>query len=282
VSFSQVEQNNHRLDNEYKECCNKLHGDYGALECANEFSQKWDKEILKYYNALMNILDTNAQNNLKQTEDQWMKYRNMEYIFSRSLNNMQGTMYSRIRAQKNMRIVRARALELKSYYWIITEEEELPSYNPIKAIDSTKQQKNNSILPTPDTTFFNNPKPIAENIIEKYLRAYFEPTQPTKLITRGRSEYGEPVRNCHQEIIYGNISVETNSCDMMGIEQTFKFKNYAFEEIKRILKMLLKDNEHEIWNGYKYGPREEGAGDCYTELKEAEDQVIISYYCVGC
>jgi uncharacterized protein YecT (DUF1311 family) len=279
ASYSQVEQVKHPLDNVYKDCCNRNHGDYGASKCANEINQEWDKEILKYYNALMNILDSNVQKNLREAEKQWMEYRNAEYKFSRDLSNMEGTMYIRIRAQKNMRIVRARALELKSYYWIKTEENEPKDY---EAINLKKAQKIDSILPRPDSSFFNNPKPLAESIIEKYIKTYFKNTQPTKILERGRSEIGEPVRDCHQETIYGNISVETNSCDMMGIEQTFRFKNYAFVEIKRILKMLLKGNEHQIWNGNKYGPREEGAGDCYTELKEAEDQVIISYYCVGC
>ena len=278
TSFSQVEQTKHRLDDVYKECYSKHHGDFGALKCANEISQEWDKEILKYYNALMNILDTNAQNNLKQAEDQWMKYRNKEYIFSRKLYDMEGTMYSRIRAQKNMKIVRSRALELKSYYWILTEEDEPKIHNSTKDIEL---QKYNSVLPTPNSIFFNNPKPLAENIIEKYVKTYFETIQPIKLIARGRNEHEEPIWNCHQIASYGSISVETNFCDST-LSQSIRFENYSFEEVNRILKMLFKNNEYNIWNGNKYGPIEEGAGDCYTEIKKTENSIIINYYCVGC
>mgnify|MGYP001049780084 CR=1 FL=1 len=279
-SYSQVEQTKHPLDTVYKECCSKHHGDFGALKCANEISQEWDKEILKYYNALMTVLDTNAQNNLRKAEEQWMEFRKAEYIFYRDLSNMEGTMYSRIRAQKNMRIVRARALELKSYYWIKTEEDEPRSYNPIKVTDVSKQ-KNNSVLPTPDSIFFKNSKPISENIIEKYIKTYFKITHPTKLIERGRSEVGEPVKDCHYEIIYGNISVGTNYCDMT-LSQTFKFQNYSFEEVNRILRILLKDNEHDTWNGNIYGPKEEGAGDCYIEIGKDGNTIIVSHGCVGC
>ena len=278
VSYSQVEQIKHPLDSVYKDCCNRNHGDYGALRCANEISQEWDKEILKYYNALMNILDSNAQNNLRKAEEKWMEYRNTEYIFSRDLSNMEGTMYSRIRAQKNMRIVRARALELKSYYWIKTEEDEPKNY---RAGNINMGQKGDSTLPIPDSSFFKNPKPPAENIIEKYVRAYFDTTQPIKLIARGGKEVGEPVRDCHYKIIYGNISVETNYCDMTP-SQTFKFQNYSFEEVNRILRILLTDNEHDRWNGNIYGPKEEGAGECYIEIRKEGNTIIVSYDCVGC
>ena len=278
ASYSQVEQVKHPLDNVYKDCCNRNHGDYGASRCANEISQEWDKEILKYYNALMNILDSNAQKNLRKAEKQWMEYRNAEYTFSRDLSNMEGTMYIRIRAQKNMRIVRARALELKSYYWIKTEEDEPNNY---WAVNINKGQKRDSILPRPDSLFFKNSKLISENIIGKYVKTYFIITQPTKLVERGRIEYGEPVRDCHYEIIYGNISVGTNYCDMTP-SQTFKFQNYSFEEVNQVLRMLLKDNEYETWNGNIYGPKEEGAGDCYIEIGKEGNIIIVSYECVGC
>jgi len=278
ASYSQVEQVKHPLDNVYKDCCNRNHGDYGALRCANEISEEWDKEILKYYNALMNVLDSNAQKNLREAEEQWMKYRNAEYTFSRDLSNMEGTMYSRIRAQKNMRMVRARALELKSYYWIKTEEDEPKDY---KDSNLKIEEKRDSILPIPDSSFFKNPIPISENIIEKYIKSYFKRTQPTKLIQRGRSEHGEPVRDCHYEIIYGNISVGTNYCDMTP-SQTFKFQNYSFEEVNQILRILLKDNEYDTWNGNIYGPKEEGAGDCYIEIGKEANIIIVSYECVGC
>ena len=278
ASYSQVEQVKHPLDNVYKDCLNRNHGDYGASRCANEINQEWDKEILKYYNALMNILDSNAQRNLRKAEEQWMEYRNAEYTFSRDLSNMEGTMYTRIRAQKNMRIVRARALELKSYYWIKTEEDEPNNY---WAVNNNKGQKRDSILPKPDSLFFKNSKPISENIIGKYVKTYFKITQPTKLVERGRIEHGEPVRDCHYEIIYGDISVGTNYCDMTP-SQIFKFQNYSFEEVNRILRILLKDNEYDTWNGNIYGPKEEGAGDCYIEIGKKDNTIIVSYECVGC
>jgi len=278
ASYSQVEQVKHPLDTIYKDCCNRNHGDYGASRCASEISQKWDEEILKYYNALMNILDTNAQNNLKKAEEQWMKYRNAEFLFSRDMHDMDGTMYYRIRVQKNMNIVRARALELKSHYWILTEEDEPKNY---RAVNINQEQKKDSILLIPDSSFFNNKKPLAENIIEKYVRAHYKITQPTKLVKRRRIEHGEPVRDCHYEIIYGDISVRTNYCDMTP-SQTFKFHNYSFEEVNKILRILLKDNEYDTWNGNIYGPKEEGAGDCYIEIGKEGNTIIVSYECVGC
>ena len=281
VSFSQVNQNIHALDKKYEACCNKQHGDYGALNCAIDMVKDWEKELNKYYWGLMKVLDSTSQNDLKLAQRQWAKYKDLETKLSNNIHNLKGTMYLRMRAYRHMKIVRARALELKSYYWIRTEEDDVKNYHSNQTIDRNSLQKNDSILPIPDEIFFSSPKPLAENIIEKYIKSYFQTTKPPQVIARAAKEHGEPVSNCHIIDDYGTVSIETYSCDM-EIKQTLRFKNYTFKEIKKILRILLKDNEHNKWNANKYGPIKEGAGDCYTEIKKEEGLIVINYYCVGC
>ena len=132
-----------------------------------------------------------------------------------------------------------------------------------------------SILPTPDATFFNNPNPLAENIIEKYAKSYFTVTQPTKIIKTTSADHQEGVRNCHTRTEYGNISTETYTCDMQ-FDQIFRFENYTFEEVNRIVRILLKDDEYNHWVGNKYG--QDGTG-CYVEIMKEKDKIIINFGC---
>ena len=131
------------------------------------------------------------------------------------------------------------------------------------------------ILPTPDSTFFNNPKPLAENIIEKYVKSYFTITQPTKVIETTSADHPEGVWDCHTRTEYGKISTETYTCDMQ-FDQTFRFENYTFEDVNRIARILLKDDEYDHWDGNKYG---QGGTGCYVEIKKGKDKIIITYGC---
>ena len=55
-------------------------------------------------------------------------------------------------------------------------------------------QKSEFILPTPDSTFFNRPIPLGNNIIEKHLKSYFKITKPLPKIR----ECGD---SCYVEVI---------------------------------------------------------------------------------
>lgn len=299
VSFSQVEQNVHHLDEVYKDCCNKNHGEYGAANCAIDLSKKWDEEMNKYYNALMKVLDKNAQNDLKQAQDQWIKYRDLEYKFSSSLHAMQGTIYTRLRAQRNMRIVRTRALELKSYYWTRTEEEEPKntSLNNLQII--TQESISDSILPTPDSKFMNSLDKSriidAEYVIDKYLETYFYIVEPEKVIRRtdvDNPEYPEGPVDCGFRTVYNNnVVIEDDfGCESYTRTTTIEFGNYSFKEVNRVVKILLpklfkKDASDYTknqggWHNldgddewYEYG------GSCSLSISKRDNKTFIDYVC---
>ena len=244
VAFSQNEQS-HRLDDIYKECCNKKHGDYGALSCAIDVSKEWNNEINKYYKGLMNVLDSNAQNDLKQAQEQWLTYRDLEYKFSESLHNMDGTMYSRMRVQRNMEISRTRALELKSYYWTRTEEDEPKDYESKTGQIETQQNKTDTILPTPDEAFFDGlDSSNVDAILEKYMEYY-------------------KIKNVYTDNVDGSY--------------TYQLKGYPLEEVKSVLKMLLTvDDDLETgWNDGVYNY----LGMCNLEIYVVKNTIIIDFGC---
>jgi len=299
VSFSQVEQNEQRLNELYKECCNDNYGEYGAANCAIDLSKKWDKEMNKYYKGLMNILDANAQKNLKQAQDQWTKYRDLESKFSSSLYDMQGTMYIRLAAYRSMRIIRTRALELKSYYWTRTEEEEPKntSLNNLQII--TQESISDSILPTPNSKFMDSldkSKIIdAEYVIDKYLETYFYIVEPEKVIRRtdvDNPEYPEGPVDCGFRTVYNNnVVIEDDfGCESYTRTTSIEFGNYSFKEVNRVVKILLpklfkKDvagytEDQEGWHNlegddeyYDYN------GSCSLEINKRDNKTLIDYVC---
>lgn len=294
-SFSQIEQNEHRLDKEYKACCNKKHGDYGALYCAIELGKEWDLEMNKYYLGLMNILDSIAQKDLLSAQRQWMKYRDLEYKFSNSLHDMEGTMYLRMRAYRNMRIVRMRALELKSYYWVRIEEDEPKGYESKKDQSISSPNKLDSTLPTPDTNFISSLDKSritnAEYVIKKYIEAYLSITKNEEVIKKTyHNGPDKPGEGCLFRTEYNNgIALENDyGCDSYQMTTTVEFNNYSLEEVKRVIKILLpteytpiKDrinaDDYEGWNedytDYIYDEM------CSLSIYIESNKILVTYGC---
>ena len=296
VGFSQIDQSKHHLDEVYEECIRRLHGDSGALKCAIEVSEEWDKEIRKYYIGLLNVLDSSAQNDLELTQEQWLIYRDLEYKFSGSLHAMDGTMYSRMRAFRNMNIVRTRALELKSYYWTRTEEEE-PKSTQFNGEDITEHEPiSASILPTPDSEFLNSlddsRRIDAEYMIDKYLETYFFIVEPEKVIRKteiDNPEYPDGPVDCGFRTVYNNnlIIEDDFGCDSYTRSTIIEFGNYSFKEVSRVIKILLpkvyksgyyedQDGWHDLesddeWYGY--------SGSCSLSIYSRDNQTFVDYGC---
>lgn len=297
VAFSQIDQNKHHLDDVYKECYNKQKGDYGALYCAIDVGKEWNKEMNRYYGFLMNVLDTNAQNELKLAQEQWIKYRDLEYRFSGSLHDLQGTMYLRMRAYRNMRIVRTRALELKYYYWVRTEDEEPKSYKSNKVQVVSLENEMDSILPTPDVKFINSLDKSritnAEYVIEKYIDTFFHITKQEEVIEKASISHTEiPGEDCRYRTEYNrSIAVEKDyGCDSYDQTTTIEFTNYSLREVKRVLKCMLPtkyNRENDYGNPVDSEGWDESDGDynyngnCSLHIHKEENKILVQFGC-GC
>ena len=64
----------------------------------------------------------------------------------------------------------------------------------------------------------------------------------------------------------------------MQLEQTIRFKNYTYEEVNRIARFLLKDDEYKKWIDNRFEPIEATAG-CFLEIKDGGNTTIIEYGC---
>lgn len=296
LTFSQVDQSAHPLDKKYEQCCNNHHGDYGALNCAIDLSKEWDKQMNKYYLGLMNVLDSAAQNNLMKAQRQWIKYRDLEYKFSNSIHDMQGTMYLRMRAYRAMRIVRTRALELKSYYWVRTEEDEPEAkvQDSRSTLTVLKTGNTTLVLPTPDSLFFGglevSKRNNAQYVIEKYIDTYLIVSKARDIIGKAPLSHTEiPGENCLYRTEYDSIVyVEDYGCDSYFQTTSIEFKNYNFDEVKRIVKILLpkvhKESSDDNFPVDRTGWDESGRyyeynSNCTLDIRKEENKIFISYGC---
>ncbi|MBL7884247.1 MAG: DUF1311 domain-containing protein [Bacteroidia bacterium] len=94
---------------------------FGMINCEAIARDEWDKELNKYYKLLMATLQPLEKTKLKSAQLAWISYRDKELNFSGAMYyGMQGTMYHVMAAARSCDIVKQRALELKSYYEILT------------------------------------------------------------------------------------------------------------------------------------------------------------------
>jgi uncharacterized protein YecT (DUF1311 family) len=117
-----LSQDNNPIDKELTECMDKNPSTMGLLDCIDIAYQKWDDELNTYYKKLTNILDDEGKINLKEAQRKWIEFRDLEFKNIQSIYSFkEGTMYLPMQALDRMEIVKKRAMELGSYYNLLTE-----------------------------------------------------------------------------------------------------------------------------------------------------------------
>ena len=86
--------------------------------CTIKATQSWDNELNKYYNLLKNKLPQETFEVLKESQKQWMIYRDKEYLLISKFyfELKEGTMWYNIAENRKKEIVKTRALELQMYF----------------------------------------------------------------------------------------------------------------------------------------------------------------------
>ena len=140
--------------------------------------------------------------------------------------------------------------------------------------------KIDSILPTPDSTFFIDidTSTSLNFIIDKYINSNFFVTKPTKILETTAADHPEGVWDCHTRTEYGNIAFEEYTCDLF-LTKTIEFKNYSFEEVNRVFRILFtkkSDNgESDGWyeDSYNYD------GMCNLGIRKENNIIIVDFGC---
>ena len=118
VVFSQNKKEN-PIDALESKCLNKENiSNADMCNCTIQARESWDKELNKYYNLLKTKLPKETFETLKESQKQWLAYRDKEYAFISKYfyEVQQGTMWYAVAESKKREIVKTRALELEVYY----------------------------------------------------------------------------------------------------------------------------------------------------------------------
>ena len=123
--FAQTEIKN-PIDIQCEACLDSVENQstQGMYGCEWRAPAAWDIELNKYYKLLLGSLDKDEQGKLKSAQKSWLSYKKSETDFYQtSYTNKGGTTWQIFAASRATEIIKARVLELESYYNILTYKE---------------------------------------------------------------------------------------------------------------------------------------------------------------
>lgn len=112
----------YRIDTMYRECLYTSENQvFQMMGCGDKARDSWDLELDKYYNLLMTVLIAGEREKLKTAQKRWAEYRDSEYAFAgTTYYNLQGQVWKVVALDREVEIVKHRAMELKNYYELLT------------------------------------------------------------------------------------------------------------------------------------------------------------------
>jgi uncharacterized protein YecT (DUF1311 family) len=114
-----------RVEAADKACMDKASSTASMSECADTSYKRWDQELNRVYGALHGKLNAPAQAALKESQRQWLAYRDAENkTIGAVYHMMQGTMYVPMRASDAAEIVKARVKQLRGYLSLFTPQDQ--------------------------------------------------------------------------------------------------------------------------------------------------------------
>lgn len=118
------QESNHPIDKYLDSCMERDYSTFGMVKCTEEAIQKWDDELNKYYKLLMKTLDDESAKILKESELQWIEFKNKEMKnIEKIYSKLEGTMYIPMKYYAKMEIIKTRALQLADFYELITNNQ---------------------------------------------------------------------------------------------------------------------------------------------------------------
>ena len=116
ASMAFAQDQKHAIDVTLENCMDKKPSTHGTMNCIVEAQKQWDAELNKHYKAITLKLTPVQKTALLNAQREWIKWRDLEFKSIDALySTMEGTMYQPMQLNDKMKVVKNRALELKSY-----------------------------------------------------------------------------------------------------------------------------------------------------------------------
>ena len=110
------------IDGKEEQCINKVKSTDAMLICTNAAQEAWENELDKYYGLLKKTLDEEDKVVLEKAQKAWLEYKENQFdLINSVILEKQGTMYINAASGYRRRLVKQRAIELRTFYKTITE-----------------------------------------------------------------------------------------------------------------------------------------------------------------
>lgn len=112
----------HHIDGYLESCIAADSTTAGMINCTNQAYSLWDEELNLKYTNLMSSLSPAEKQALRNSQRQWIAFRDAEFKAIDALyNRLDGTMYLPMRVADRLEIVKARVLQLSGYNRLLNE-----------------------------------------------------------------------------------------------------------------------------------------------------------------
>ena len=116
TAYGSEEAQTHPLDVKVREKFDAAVTTLDMVEAAQYAGEEWDKLLNENYRALMQKLNKEQQEQLRASQREWIKFRDLEFKFDASFHSDRGGTIASINiASFESNFVRQRALELGHY-----------------------------------------------------------------------------------------------------------------------------------------------------------------------
>lgn len=111
----------HAIDRKMDACLEKDSTTVGMKNCTQQAIDDWDAELNRVYKALRSKLNAKAKQSLKNSQLQWINYRDAAFVAIDAIydniykNAGGGTMWGVLAMSEKLDIIKHRVLELTSY-----------------------------------------------------------------------------------------------------------------------------------------------------------------------
>jgi len=96
----------------------------GMLNCSSQALDKWDKELNRVYKELIKELSPEEKELLKQSQLQWIKFRDAEFKWIEGFyNSREETMFPVMEMGEKLHLVSERVKVLEGYLYLKEIEE---------------------------------------------------------------------------------------------------------------------------------------------------------------
>ena len=114
--FAEEKEKQHSIDAWLEKCVASDSSTNGMTKCAIEANTMWDKEMNRIYKELMKKLPEKQKTLLKQSQIQWLKFRDTEANFiSEFYESFEGTIWQNILVGEKINVIKKRTLTLQVY-----------------------------------------------------------------------------------------------------------------------------------------------------------------------